>query len=127
MEKQNASRDGIRSTLRHIDVPDFLWGEAVRHATYLINRLVTRTLVLQTPYESFKGRKPRAGHIRVFGCVGYVKIATRHLKKLDDRSKALVHLGTEPGTKAYRLLNPSTRRITVSRDVFLMKTKDGDG
>ncbi|XP_013601675.1 PREDICTED: uncharacterized protein LOC106309155 [Brassica oleracea var. oleracea] len=29
----------------------------------------------------------------------------------------LVHLGTEPGSKAYRLLNPTNRRIVVSRDV----------
>lgn len=106
-----------QSLLRHMDVPNFLWGEAVRHATYLINRIVTRTLVLQTPYESFKGKKPNIGHIRVFGCVGYVKHDKPHLRKLDDRSRAFVHLGTEPGTKAYRLLDPSTRRIIVSIDV----------
>lgn len=46
-----------------------------------------------------------------------MKITKPHLKKLEDRSKALVHLGTEPGTKAYRLLDPTTRRIVVSRDV----------
>ena len=55
--------------------------------------------------------------MRVFGCVGYAKVTTPHLRKLDDRSRALVHLGTEPGTKAYRLLDPTTRRIVVSRDV----------
>ncbi|WZZ50841.1 hypothetical protein YC2023_050948 [Brassica napus] len=106
-----------RSILKHMEVPNWLWGEAVRHATYLINRIATRTLVLQTPYESFKKRRPNIEHLRVFGCVGYVKITKPHLKKLDDRSRALVHLGTEPGSKAYRLLDPSTRRIIVSRDV----------
>ena len=106
-----------RSILKHMDVPNYLWGEAVRHATHLINRLATRTLLLQTPYESFKGKKPNVGHIIVFGCVGYTKIDTPHLKKLDDRSRPLVHLGTEPGTKAYRLLDPSTQRIVTSRDV----------
>ena len=97
-----------RSILKHMNIPNDMWGEAVRHATYLINRLATRTLVLQTPYESFKGKKPNVGHIRVFGCVGYTKIDTPHLKKLDDISRSLVHLGTEPGKKAYRLLDPST-------------------
>ena len=106
-----------RSIFKHMDVPNFLWGEAVRHATYLINWIVTRTLLLQAPYESFRGKKPNIGHIRVFGCVGYVKVTTPHLRKLDDRSRALVHLGTKPETKAYRLLDPSSRRIIVSRDV----------
>lgn len=46
-----------------------------------------------------------------------MKVDGVHLKKLDDRSRALVHLGTEPGSKAYRLLDPTTRRIVVSRDV----------
>nr|GEX40518.1 hypothetical protein [Tanacetum cinerariifolium] len=40
-----------------------------------------------------------------------------HLKKLDDRSMKMVHLGCEKGTKAYRLLDPCTGLIQVSRDV----------
>lgn len=42
---------------------------------------------------------------------------------LDDRSRILVHLGTEPGSKAYRLLDPRTRKITVSRDIVFDETK----
>ncbi|KAL0658987.1 hypothetical protein Bca4012_079572 [Brassica carinata] len=45
------------------------------------------------------------------------------LKKLDDRSLVLVHLGTEPGSKAYRLYNPDTRRIVVNRDVVFDEEK----
>ncbi|KMS98645.1 hypothetical protein BVRB_3g070000 [Beta vulgaris subsp. vulgaris] len=44
-------------------------------------------------------------------------------KKLDDRSKKLVYLGTEPGSKAYRLFDPATSKIIVSRDVIF----DEDG
>lgn len=89
----------------------------MRHASYLTNRLATRNLLLQTPYECFKGKKPNVEHIMVFECVGYTKIETPHLRKLDDRSQALIHLGTEPGSKAYRLLDPTTHRIVLSRDV----------
>lgn len=105
------------SILKHLDVPNWLWGEAVRHATYLINRLATRTLHQQVPYESYKGKKPNVDHLRVFGCICYVKVNIPHLKKLDDRTRMLVHLGTEPGSKAYRLLDPTSRKIVVSRDV----------
>lgn len=33
-----------RSILKHMNMPNWLWGEAVRHATYLINRIATRSL-----------------------------------------------------------------------------------
>lgn len=103
--------------MKHMSVPNYLWGEAVEHSTYLINRIATRTLTNQTPYEVYKKKKPNVEHLRVFGCVCYTKNEAPHLRKLDDRSRALVHLGIEPGSKAYRLLEPTKRQITVSRDV----------
>ncbi|GJZ80177.1 zinc finger, CCHC-type containing protein [Tanacetum coccineum] len=57
------------------------------------------------------------GHLRVFGCTAHMKIAKNHLKKLEDRSKRVVYLGTEKGSKAHRLLDPDTRSMYVSRDV----------
>ena len=107
-----------RSILKHMDVPNYLWGEAVRHATYLINRLATRSLSEKTPYEVFRSKKPNLNHLRVFGCVCYAASEKTGRKKLDDRSRRLVHLGIEPGTKAYRLLEPLNRKIIVNRDVI---------
>ncbi|KAG7597280.1 Zinc finger CCHC-type [Arabidopsis suecica] len=112
-----------RSILKHMNMPNYLWGEAVRHATYLINRVATRVLATQTPYEAYKGRKPNIEHLRVFGCVEYAKAESAHLRKLDDISRALVHLGTESGSKAYRLLDPTTRKVAVSRDVAFDENK----
>lgn len=106
-----------RSILKHMNVPNYLWGEGVRHSTYLIISVSTRTLVSQTPYEALKGKKPSIQHLRVFSCIGYAKADGPHLRKLEDRTQTLVHLGTEPGYKAYRMFNPMTRRIVVSRDV----------
>lgn len=112
-----------RSILKHMHMTNYLWGEAVRRATYLINQIATRSLQDQTLYEVLKGRKPNLNHLRVFGCLGYAKIEKAQLRKLDDRSRMLVHLGTKPGSKAYRLFDPETRRIVVSRDVVFDETK----
>lgn len=95
----------------------------MRHSTYLINRVATRVLNSKTPYEALKNKKPNIEHIRVFGCVGYAKLDSPHPKKLDDRSRALFHLGTEPGSKSYRLYDPSTRKIFVNRDVVFDENK----
>ena len=107
-----------RSIIKHMSMPNCLWGEAIRHATYLINRVATRSLEGRTPYEALKGRKPNLSHLKVFGCVCHARTETAGRRKLDDRSRALVHLGTEPGSKAYRLLDPLSKRIVVSRDVL---------
>lgn len=113
-----------RSLLKHMSVPNELWGEAVRHSTYLINRLATKTLDGKTPYEMLRSRKPNVSHIKVFGCVCYARTEAPGRRKLDDRSRKLVHLGTEPGSKAYRLLDPSTKKIRVSRDVHFTEEKE---
>lgn len=127
VERRNRTLLGMtRCILKHMSIPNYLWGEAVRHSTYIINRVGTRVLVSSTPYEMFKKKKPSVGHMRVFGCLGYAKIDSGHLKKLDDRSRKLVHLGTEPGTKAYRLYDPTSRKIVVSRDVVFDENQGWD-
>lgn len=63
-------------------------------------------------------RKPHVEHLRVFGCVGHMIVSKIHLKKLDDRSMKVVHLGVERGTKAYRVLDPETGLVYVSRNAF---------
>lgn len=124
VERRNRTlMEMARSLLKHMSMPNYLWGEAIRHSTYLINRVATRALNDQTPYEMLRSKRPNISHLRVFGCVGYAKIEGTQLKKLDDRSLMLVHLGTEPGSKAYRLYNPNTRRVIVSRDVVFDEDK----
>lgn len=106
-----------RSFLKEKHLPSELWGEAVRHSVYILNHLPTRTLSGKTPFEAWTRNKPDVGHIRTFGCLAYMKVPSAHVKKLDDRSKVTVYLGKEPGTKAFRLYDPESGRILVSRDV----------
>ena len=115
-----------RSTLKHMNVPNYLWGESVRHATYFINMIATRSLVGKTPYEALRSRKPNLGHVRIFGCVCYARTEAAGRRKLDDHSRTLVHLGTKPGSKAYCLLDPTSRRIIVSRDVVFDEEKESN-
>ena len=107
-----------------MNMPNFLWGETIRHTTYLINSVATRSLEGSTPYGALKLRKPNLSHLKVYGCVCYAKTDTVGRKKLDDRSRILVHLGIEPGSKAYRLIDPDSKRIIVSRDVVFDEEKE---
>lgn len=124
VERRNRTlMEMTRSIMKAMEVPNYLWGEGVRHATYIINIVATRTLKLMTPYECFKRKKPSVEHLRVFGCVCFARSEAPYLRKLDDRSRTLVHLGVEPGSKAYRLYDPDNRRIVVSRDVVFEENR----
>lgn len=112
-----------RSFLKDKDLPSTFWAEAVRHSVYILNRFPTRALSGVTPYEAWSTRKPDIGHVRVFGCLTHMKIPANKVTKLSDRSKMVVNLGKEPGTKAYRVFDPESGNVHVSRDVVFEEEK----
>ncbi|KAG6534427.1 hypothetical protein ZIOFF_008313 [Zingiber officinale] len=113
-----------RSILHSTHMPTRFWGEAVRHAVYLLNRLPTKALGERTPFEAWMGRKPHLAHLKVFGCIAYAKNTTPQLKKLDDRSSPMVYLGVEEGCKAHRLFDPRHNKLQVSRDVIFQENSE---
>lgn len=90
---------------------------------YILNRLPTRALTGQTPYEAWSNRKTDVSHIRVFGCLAHMKNPSVNTQKLDDRSKRVVNLGKELGTKGYHLYDPESNRVYINRDVVFEELK----
>ncbi|GJW88831.1 ribonuclease H-like domain, reverse transcriptase, RNA-dependent DNA polymerase [Tanacetum coccineum] len=118
VERRNRTiMSATRCMMKATNMPQNFWAEAVRHAIYILNSVPTKALEDITPYEAIKQRKPNLENLKVFGCIAYAKVPSQHLTKLDDRSTKMVYLGNEQGSKAYRLFDPITRRICVSRDV----------
>lgn len=112
-----------RGLFKEKNMTSIYWGEAVKHSVYLLNRLPTKTLKGQTPYEAWNGDKPQLEHIKIFGCLAHMKVPKEHTGKLDDRSNVVIYLGKEPGSKAHRLHEPSTGKLYVSRDVLFEENK----
>lgn len=107
-----------RCMLKAMGVPVKFWWEAVTTAVFILNRSFTRNLEGRTPYGAWYGGKPDVNFFCVFGCRAYAKETRPGLKKLDDRSKPMVMLGYEPGSKAYWLYDPAGRRVYVSHHVI---------
>jgi hypothetical protein len=63
------------------------------------------------PYEAWHGEKPAVHFLRTFGCVAHVKDTCPGLKKLDDMSRRTIFIGYEPGSKAFRCYDPTTKRV----------------
>ena len=106
-----------RSMLKAKNMPKEFWAEAVACAVYLSNRSPTRNVKGQTPQEAWSGVKPKVDHLRVFGSIAYAHVPDQGRSKLDDRSVKQVFVGYDANSKGYKLYNPSSGKVMVSRDV----------
>jgi hypothetical protein len=117
VERRNQTTvEMARCLLKSMGVPATFWGEAVKTAVYLLNRAPTRSVDGMTPYEAWHGRKPAVHHLRTFGCVAHVKRLGPGIDKLADRSTPMIFVGYEEGSKAYRVYDPATKKVRVTRD-----------
>nr|GEV34256.1 retrovirus-related Pol polyprotein from transposon TNT 1-94 [Tanacetum cinerariifolium] len=112
-----------RSMLKSKGLPDNFWAEGVATAVYLINISPIKAVWNQTPYEAWYGNKPSVSHLRVFGSVCYA-LRTGHKHKLEDKSQKFIFVGYCTNSKAYRLFDPLTQRLSVSRNVVFDENVD---
>ncbi|CAM8965989.1 unnamed protein product [Rhodiola kirilowii] len=108
----------VRCLLNDRAVPKTFWPEAAKWTTYILNRSYTPSVENMVPEECWSGIKPSVEHLRIFGCVAHVHIPKQKRVKLDDRSHKCVMLGVSDESKAYRLFDPVTKKIVISKDVI---------
>ena len=124
VERKNRTiLDMTRAMLKNKNLPKVFWGEAVSTAVYLLNRAPTKSLEGKTPYEGWTGRQPSVEHLKVFGCIVFVKTLGKSLRKLDDRSIPMIFIGYEKGVKGYRTFNLVSQTIHITRDVVIKEEK----
>ncbi|MBV8801912.1 MAG: hypothetical protein JO131_02910, partial [Gammaproteobacteria bacterium] len=99
------------------NLPKEFWAEAVDCAVYLLNRCPTRSLNNLTPQEAWSGRRPTVSHFKIFGSIAYAHVPDQKRSKLEDKSSKFIFVGYDARSKAYKLFDPLTNKIKVSRDV----------
>jgi hypothetical protein len=71
--------------------------------------------------------RPNLSNLRVIGCLAYNMILKhKRESKLTDRATLCYLLGYSPTQKGWKLWDPSTRKIVLSRDVIFDESKDAD-
>ena len=113
----------VRCILTDKQVPKVYWPEAVKWCVHVLNRSPTLAIEYITPEEAWSGLKPSVSYFRVFGCLAHVHIPDQRRIKLDNKSIQCVLLGVSDESKAYRLLEPVSKKIIVSRDVVFEEHK----
>ena len=82
-----------RSLMFQMNVPKYLWSEAVMTAVYLINRMPSRILGNKSPAELMLGRREFKVPPKVFGCVCFVRDHRASVGKLDPQAVKYIFVG----------------------------------
>lgn len=108
-----------RTLLKSHDIHNCFWAEAINTATYLVNRLPTNAVPDCVPYEAWTGDKPYLDHLRIFGSTAYVYVSEQGRKqgKMSAHSFPSIFVGYCDTKNAYKLLEPTSRRIFNRRSV----------
>jgi len=109
--------ESARSMLFEANLPKKYWGEAIMTAGYLQNRLPSKA-VNKTPYEVWNGEKPDLKHVRVFGSKAHAHVPSERRLKWDSHSAEGIFVGYSETSKGYRILDPRTGKVTISRTVI---------
>ncbi|XP_025674246.1 uncharacterized protein [Arachis hypogaea] len=80
-------------------------------------RCPTKSVRDKTPEEAWSGKRPSIHHFRVFGCIAYAHVPDQLRKKLDDKGEKCIFIGYSTDSKAYKLYNPVSKKVIISRDV----------
>jgi len=109
-----------RPMMRHKDVEQDLWADAIKTAVYIKNRVTSRTLsVGKTPFELWTGNRPDVSHMRVFGLSCWVVLHKSHINgKFGDKAAKGVFLGYPAGSKAYKVMLDDGKVVKARSVVF---------
>ncbi|GKV13717.1 hypothetical protein SLEP1_g24703 [Rubroshorea leprosula] len=84
---------------------------------------MVRPILNKTPYEIYKGRKPKISYFRALGCKCFVlNNGKDSLGKFDSKSDEGIFVGYSTSNKAYRVYNKRTKVIEESIHVVFDET-----
>ena len=110
--------EGARTLLySNKSLPLTLWAEAVNCFVYSLNRALSSTCPVMTPFESWYSTKSNVSHLRTFGSEFHVLIPEEMRRKLDAKGLLCIFIGNSESQKGDRYWDPSTGKVNVSRDV----------
>ncbi|KAF7543720.1 hypothetical protein G7046_g9943 [Stylonectria norvegica] len=131
-------KEKARLLILDANLPTQLWPEMVRTAVYLLNRTPKARLKGKTPYESFlsqvpsaEGRvksQPRVTHLKTIGCKAFAMTenAQKKEQRLKSRTAPKAWIGYLVGYNSqniFRIWNPATNSVYVTRDVVFNEDK----
>lgn len=117
--------ESARTMLHASGLPLRLWAEAVNTAVYSLNR-TSSSQVKDTPSEIWMSRRPNVAHMKIFGTIAFAHTPKMKRKKLDAKSRKMFFVGYQKESTNYRLYDPDTGQIVISREVVFNEKQIGN-
>ena len=115
--------NGAEAMRHHTGLSNGFWIYAVKAKLHTYNVTPIKRADYKTPTELWSGIKPNISHLRVFGCQAWVHILKKRRSKLKPKSREMIFIGYEPGSKGYQFWDAAHHRIEISRDVKFDETR----
>ena len=98
--------------MSHTDLPTSFWGYALETVAYILNRVPSKS-VETTPYEMWRGKKPKLSFLKVWGCEAYVK--KLQPDKLEPKAEKFIFVGYPKETIGYTFYDQSKGKTFVAK------------
>ncbi|KAI3767934.1 hypothetical protein L2E82_18363 [Cichorium intybus] len=117
-ERMNRTLNERAKSMRlHAGLPKMFWADAVSTAAYLINKGPSVPIGFKIPEEEWQGRDISLKHLKVFGCVSYVKVKDSERDKLEAKARKCTFIGYGLDDMGYRFWDNQNKKVIRSRDV----------
>ena len=108
----------VHYMMSHANLPKSFWGYALNTASYLLNHAPSKA-VDSTPYEIWYKRKLNLEHLKVWGCLAFVKRVDSD--KLDLKSDKCYFVRYPKESFGYYFYNPNEQKVFVSRHATFLE------
>ena len=98
----------VKSMINHSTLPESLWGEAVKIAVYILNRVPSKAIA-KTPYELWTSKKPSIRPLHVWRCPAKARPYKPNEKKLDSKTVRCYFVGYSERSRGFKFYDSSTR------------------
>ena len=99
-------------------LPFSLWVDAFLTVVYLINRLPSKVLKMESPFFMLFKQYPEYRSLRIFGCQCFPYLKDYGKNKFSPKTYSCVFIGYSSLHKGYRYLHLSPKRVYISRHVI---------
>ena len=107
----------------HTGLSNSFWIYAVKAKLHTYNVTLVKQADYKTLKELWSGQKLNISHLRVFRCLAWVHILKKRRHKLQPKSRAMIFVGYEPGSKGYQFWNAAHQHFKISCDVKFKETQ----
>jgi len=109
--------DVTRTLLLQASVPPRFWVEALSTAVFLINRLPSTVIDLDSPFFRLFKIQPNYNDLHTFGCVCFVHLPPFERHKLGAQSVQCAFMGYSHSHKGFVCYDVTNHRFRISRNV----------